>query len=77
MKEFKVLKIIDKFSALYKKFGVDYDVFRLILNTKLTMDGRRKSTVFNNSNSNNKKESNEFYKALIFISDSCTLLNSV
>ncbi|MBQ6820775.1 MAG: hypothetical protein IJO26_05745 [Clostridium sp.] len=64
MKEFKVLKIIDKFSAFYKKFGVDYDVFRLILNTKLTMDGRRKATVFNDTR-NKKKDSNEFYKALI------------
>ena len=64
MKEFKILKIIDKFSAIYKKAGVDYDIFRLILNTKLTMDGRRKATVFNSSR-NSKKDSNEFYKALI------------
>ena len=52
MKEFKVLKIIDKLSWLYKKAGVDYDVFRLILNTKLTMDGRRKATVFNDNRKN-------------------------
>lgn len=64
MKEFKVLKIIDKLSWLYKKAGVDYDVFRLILNTKLTMDGRRKATVFNDSRKN-KEDSNQFYKALI------------
>ena len=64
MKEFKVLKIIDKLSFLYKKAGVDYDMFRLILNIKLTMDGRRKATVFNDSRKN-KKDSNEFYKALI------------
>ena len=60
MKEFKVLKIIDKLSWLYKKAGVDYDVFRLILNTKLTMDGRRKATVFNDSRKN-KLSSNTFY----------------
>ena len=64
MKDFKILKVIDKFSAIYKKAGVDYDMFRLILNSKLTMDGRRKATVFNDTRSN-KKESNEFYKALI------------
>lgn len=64
MKEFKVLKIIDKLSGLYKKAGVDYDVFRLILNAKLTMDGRRKATVFND-NRKNKEDSNQFYKALI------------
>ena len=64
MKEFKILKIIDKISFLYKRAGIDYDVFRLILNTKLIMDGRRKATVFND-NRKNKEDSNEFYKALI------------
>ncbi|MDV4149636.1 hypothetical protein R0131_02195 [Clostridium sp. AL.422] len=64
MKEFKVLKIVDKLSFLYKKAGVDYDMFRLILNIKLTMDGRRKATVFNDTRKS-KKDSNEFYKALI------------
>lgn len=64
MKEFKVLKIIDKLSGLYKKAGVNYDAFRLILNAKLTMDGRRKATVFNDSRKN-KEDSNQFYKALI------------
>ncbi len=64
MKEFKVLKILDKLSGLYKKAGVDYDAFKLILNIKLTMDGRRKATVFND-NRKNKEDSNQFYKALI------------
>lgn len=64
MKEFKVLKIIDKLSGLYQKAGVDYDMFRLILNTKLTMDGRRKATVFNDTRKKNE-DSNQFYKALI------------
>ena len=65
MKEFKVLKILDKLSWLYTKAGVDYNILRLIINTKLTMDGRRKSTVFNNETNKKKKESNEFYKALL------------
>ena len=64
MKEFKVLKVIDKLKGLYQKAGVDYDMFRLILNAKLTMDGRRKATVFND-NKKKKEDSNEFYKALI------------
>ena len=64
MKEFKVLKVIDQLSGLYKKAGVNYDMFRLILNTKLTMDGRRKATVFND-NKTNKEDSNQFYKALL------------
>jgi hypothetical protein len=64
MKEFKVLKVIDKLEGLYKKAGVDYDMFRLILNIKLTMDGRRKATVFNDAKKR-KEDSNEFYKALL------------
>lgn len=65
MKEFKTLKILDKLSGLYKRAGVDYDVLRVILKAKLTMDGRRKSTIFNNDNKKSKKDSNEFFKALI------------
>lgn len=65
MKEFKVLKILDKLRFFYEKSGVDYDILRLILNTKLTMDGRRKATVFNNERKKKKGESNEFYKSLI------------
>lgn len=65
MKEFKVLKILDKLSGLYTKAGVDYDMLRIIINTKLTMDGRRKATVFNNDANKKKKDSNEFYKALL------------
>lgn len=48
MKEFKVIRFLDKFRGLYEKAGVDYDIFRIILQAKLTMDGRRKTTVFNN-----------------------------
>lgn len=65
MKDFKVLKILDKLRFFYEKLGVDYDILRLIINTKLTMDGRRKATVFNNERKKKKGESNEFYKSLI------------
>lgn len=65
MKNFKVLKILDKLRFFYEKSGVDYDILRLIINTKLTMDGRRKATVFNNERKKKKGESNEFYKSLI------------
>ena len=64
MKEFKILKVLDKLSGFYKRAGVDYDVLRIILKAKLTMDGRRKSTVFNDNKKRNK-DSNEFFKALI------------
>ena len=65
MKEFKVIRFLDKFRGLYEKVGVDYDIFRIILQAKLTMDGRRKATVFNNESKKKNRESNEFYKALI------------
>ncbi|MBB6713991.1 hypothetical protein [Clostridium gasigenes] len=64
MKEFKVLKIIDKFKGIYKKAGIDYEVMRLIISTKLLMDGRRTSVAFNNGKKQ-KPDSNQFTKALM------------
>ncbi|MGL5353457.1 MAG: hypothetical protein ACRDA5_09025 [Clostridium sp.] len=64
MKEFKVLKIIDKFKGVYEKLGVDYDVMRLIVQTKLLMDGRRTSVALGNTK-NKDKDSNQFTKALM------------
>ncbi|MGK0468646.1 hypothetical protein [Clostridium sp.] len=55
MKNFTVLVILDKFQLLYKKLGVNYKTMRMILQIKLTMDGRRVSTVMRN----NKKEDDE------------------
>ncbi|MDI9215162.1 hypothetical protein, partial [Clostridium tertium] len=65
MKEFKVIRLLDRLRGLYEKAGVDYEIFRIILKAKLTMDGRRKATVFNNEAKKKNGESNEFYKALI------------
>ena len=65
MKEFKILKVLDKLSGFYERAGVNYEMLRLILNVKLTMDGRRKATVFNDNSKKKKEESNQFYKALI------------
>lgn len=64
MKEFKILKVVDKFKGLYKKIGVDYEVMRLIVGTKLLMDGRRTSVSFNNGGVE-KEDSNQFKKALM------------
>ncbi len=65
MKNFKVFKILDRLKWIYAKAGVDYDMMKLILSAKLTMDGRRKATVFNNDVKKKKKDSNEFYKSLL------------
>ncbi|GAB6169879.1 hypothetical protein JCM1393_23390 [Clostridium carnis] len=63
MKEFKIFKVLEKFRGLYEKAGIDYDVMKIILSAKFTMDGRRTSTVLN---ANKKKDdnSNQFYKSL-------------
>ncbi|GGA48862.1 hypothetical protein [Paenibacillus physcomitrellae] len=45
MKEFRTLKLLDKIRAPLEKIGVQYPELRLILQVKLTMDGRRVPTV--------------------------------
>ncbi|WP_027625063.1 hypothetical protein [Clostridium lundense] len=66
MKEFTVLKIIDKFKWIFEKSGVDYKTMRKILQLKLTMDGRRVPTVINNSQKKKEEENdkNQFFKSL-------------
>ncbi|MEF9991695.1 MAG: hypothetical protein RRZ84_06135 [Romboutsia sp.] len=41
MKDFFALKILDLFKGLYKIAGVDYEIMRLIVQSKLLMDTRR------------------------------------
>ena len=67
MKEFKVLKILDLFQGLYKKLGVNYSIMRMIVQAKLTMDGRRVSAVIqNNKKASEKKDKNSYISMLIF-----------
>lgn len=53
MDDFLSLKILDKFRSLFEKFGIDYNLMRAILKTKLTLDSRAVSVL----NQNNKKNS--------------------
>lgn len=65
MKDFKLLKFLDKFQEIFEKQGIQYDMMRKILFVKLTMDGRRESTVINQNNSKkNNQDGNKFYKSL-------------
>ncbi|MBU3190850.1 hypothetical protein K9O30_16270 [Clostridium bowmanii] len=65
MKNFTVLKILDKFQSAYKKSGVDYKTMRMILQIKLTMDGRRVSTVMaNNKKTDDTEEKNNYLSLL-------------
>lgn len=66
MKNYSVLKLLDVFKGLFTRLGIDYPAMRKILQVKLTLDGRRLSTVMQN-NTNKKdqdKEKNNFLKSL-------------
>jgi hypothetical protein len=67
VKDFRTLKILDLFRVLFERFGIDYPTMRKILAVKLTMDGRRTPTVFNQQakkKNKNKPEENGFIKSL-------------
>ena len=63
MKDFKVLKFLDRFRPLFTGLGVDYGVMRRILQVKLTMDGRNVPTVMKGS-AEKKDVNNGFVKSL-------------
>ncbi|WLR57938.1 hypothetical protein [Guptibacillus hwajinpoensis] len=67
MKNFPTLKILDLFRFLFERLDIDYPTLRRILQVKLTMDGRRPTTIMSqNMNGNKKKDSNQFLKSLWF-----------
>ncbi|MBW9153073.1 ABC transporter permease [Clostridium estertheticum] len=67
MKNFTVLKILDKFQFIYVKLGVNYKVMRMILQIKLTMDGRRVSNVMGkNKKSDESRGKNNYLSLLMF-----------
>ncbi|WP_300379808.1 ABC transporter permease [Clostridium sp.] len=65
MKEFKFIKLLDKFKWIYEKFDVDYEKMKLILKLKLTMDERRVPTIMQNNNGKDK-DKNKFFMSLFF-----------
>lgn len=64
MKKDKSLAVVHRLRGGYEKLGVDYEMMRLILETKLTMDRRREHTINMNNKSSDEKD-NSFGKALI------------
>lgn len=64
MREFVVLKLLDRFQRVFEKLGVDYQIMRRILQLKFVMDGRRVPTVIGNTKKKNKKPENSFIKSL-------------
>ncbi|NLV35206.1 MAG: ABC transporter permease [Clostridiaceae bacterium] len=65
MKEFGLLKLLDKFSRVFQRSGVDYRTLRLILQLKLTIDSRRVPTAFANNNKGNQDKNN--FKRSLFL----------
>ncbi|MGB8001637.1 MAG: hypothetical protein WCF60_16300 [Anaerobacillus sp.] len=67
MKNFQILKVLDLIRVLFERFDIDYLTMRRILQVKLTMDGRRPTTIMSqNMGNKKKKDSNQFYKSLWF-----------
>ncbi|MFZ7944636.1 MULTISPECIES: hypothetical protein [Bacillaceae] len=65
MKDFQTLRFLDLFRGIFERFGINYVVMRKVLTVKLTMDGRRTPTVFNQQAKKKKKpEENGFIKSL-------------
>lgn len=63
MKEFKILKLLDKISWIFTRMGVDYSLMRRILQLKLVMDERRVPTVLMNEKKASEKK-NSFQSSL-------------
>ncbi len=64
MKDFAILRFLDKISFLFKRFGINYKQMRMILQLKLIMDGRRTATAMM-GNKNDKESHNSFRSTLI------------
>ncbi len=68
MKDFLILKILDRFKFLFNKLNIDYPVFRKILQVKLIMDGRRVPTMLGNTRKRETQNKNYFLSSLWFYS---------
>lgn len=62
MTNFFTLKLLDRFKGLFRLIGVDYQIMRMILAVKLTMDQRRVPTIFQDAK---QKKGNTFLKSLL------------
>lgn len=65
MKNYRTLKLLDRFEKVFRSFDVDYKMIRKILQIKLTMDGRRVPTIFSqNAKKKDKENDNQYIKSL-------------
>ncbi|WP_270940093.1 hypothetical protein [Romboutsia lituseburensis] len=63
MKDFYILKILDLFKGIYKGLGINYEIMRVIVQSKLIMDGRRGQNILNQEEE--VKDKNSFYMSLL------------
>ena len=58
MKDFFLLKLLDRFQKLFENLGIDYPMMRRIIRLKLVMDQRRVPTVLASRSSRRNSDSN-------------------
>lgn len=67
MRDFRTLKILDRFEKIFTLFGVDYKIMRKILQVKFMLDQRRVPTIFSQHGTKKGKkdtDSNGYLKSL-------------
>lgn len=67
MKNYKILRFLDRFEKIFINIGVEYHIMRRIIQVKLTMDGRRVPTIIGQSakkKNNGNNEKNSFLSSL-------------
>lgn len=62
VQNFLSLKILDKFHGLFEKMGIDYDVMRIILKTKLVLDSRSAPIIENQKKKEDGEKGTSFIK---------------
>ncbi|MHB8063176.1 MAG: ABC transporter permease [Ruminiclostridium sp.] len=63
MKEFLLLKLLDKLAPIFNKLGINYKQLRMILKVKLTLDGRNVPTIL--ANQKNTESKNMALKSML------------
>jgi hypothetical protein len=74
MKNFFVLRVLDHFRAIFEKFGIDYPMMRIILQVKLTMDGRNVPAVINREKKRQDSNNNFAYSLILYVVYSVILI---
>ncbi|QVK17459.1 hypothetical protein KHQ81_11450 [Mycoplasmatota bacterium] len=67
MKDFFILKVLDRFQFIFRKLKIDYLVLRKIVQVKLIMDGRRVPTMINNYKKRNENEDKNYFLSSLWL----------